>query len=162
MWGSKIRQAIANLSPQAGNVIHLFPFRQTKQFPGSTKALLLPLNLKHSETYCYTVEIQFCIYHLDVMDKNSTYSLTTWPPKFWGKLSVSFSRISLKQMLSFTVICLKKYIQRMQALSLKQKVMNKFCQYFLQCERLFPNIYQTINQSKQKIRYLLAKKSVLS
>lgn len=96
MWCSKIRQALANSSPQAGNAIHPFPFRQTTQFPGSTKALLPLLNLKRSETHCSSVDIPFYICYLDVMDRNSTYSPITWPPKFWGKDFVSFSRVFLK------------------------------------------------------------------
>ncbi|KAM6082320.1 myc target protein 1 isoform 1-T1 [Chlamydotis macqueenii] len=91
MWCSKIRQALANSSPQAGNVIHSFPFRQTTQFPGSTKALLLLLNLKRSETHCSSVDIPFRIYYLDVMDRNSTYSPITWPPKFWEQITIAFT-----------------------------------------------------------------------
>ncbi|XP_054254753.1 myc target protein 1 isoform X1 [Indicator indicator] len=91
MWCSKIRQALANFSPQAGNVIHPFPFRQTAQFSGSTKALLLPLNLKHSETYCSSVDLPFYISYLDVMDRNSTYSPITWPPKFWEQITIAFT-----------------------------------------------------------------------
>ncbi|XP_068007782.1 myc target protein 1 isoform X1 [Melanerpes formicivorus] len=91
MWCSKIRQALANLSPQAGNVIHPFPFRQTAHFSGSTKALLLLLNLKRSETYCSSVDIPLYIYYLDVMDRNSTYSPITWPPKFWEQITIAFT-----------------------------------------------------------------------
>lgn len=91
MWCSKIRQALANSSPPAGNVIHPFPFRQTTQFRGSTKALLLAQNLKHSENYCSSVDLPFCICYLDVMDKNSTFPPITWPPKFWGKDTDFFS-----------------------------------------------------------------------
>ncbi|KAM4903498.1 LOW QUALITY PROTEIN: myc target protein 1 [Sylvia borin] len=92
MCCSKIRQALANSSPQAGNVIHPFPFRQTTQFRGSTKALLLVQNLKHSENYCCSsVDIPFCICYLDVMDKNSTLSPITWPPKFWEHLTIAFT-----------------------------------------------------------------------
>lgn len=93
MWCSKIRQALANLSPQAGNVRHPFPFRQAAQFSGGTKASLPLLNLKRSETCCSSVDIPFHICYLDVMDTNSTYSPITWPPKFWGKDFVSFSTV---------------------------------------------------------------------
>ncbi|XP_005150135.2 myc target protein 1 [Melopsittacus undulatus] len=91
MWCSKIRQALANSSPQAGNVIHTFPFRQTTQFPGSTEVLLQLLNLKHSETHRSSVDIQFCICYLDVMDRNSTFSPITWPPKFWEQITIAFT-----------------------------------------------------------------------
>ncbi|XP_071405401.1 myc target protein 1 [Pithys albifrons albifrons] len=91
MWCSKIRQVLTNSSPQAGNVIHPFPFRQTTQFRGSTKALLLVQNLKPSENYCSSVNTPFYICYLDVMDRNSTYPPLTWPPKFWDQIVIAFT-----------------------------------------------------------------------
>lgn len=85
MWCSKIRQALTNSSPEAGNVIHPFPFRQTTQFRGSTKALLLVQKSQNSENYCSSVDVPFCACYLDVMDRNNTFTPITWPPKFWGK-----------------------------------------------------------------------------
>lgn len=121
MWCSKIRGALANSSSQAGNMIHPFPFRQTTECPGSTKASLLLLNLKRSETHCSSLDIPFYICYLDVMDRNSTYSPITWPPKFWGKDFVSFSRIPLKWMLRFIGDCLTNHIWIFSSLMLGVK-----------------------------------------
>ncbi|XP_009093524.4 myc target protein 1 [Serinus canaria] len=91
MWCSKIRQALTNSSPEAGNVIHPFPFRQTTQFRGSTKALLLVQKSPNSESYCSSVDVPFCICYLDVMDRNSTFPPVTWPPRFWEQITIAFT-----------------------------------------------------------------------
>lgn len=89
MCNSKIRKTVANLSIKAGNMIHLFPFMQTKYMTGCENYFLLLYHRHKNQSayFDYWLFFLFSFSLFPLVDRmaNNTSLGSPWPENFWGK-----------------------------------------------------------------------------